>query len=141
MKTVNEMLARNKWVVESRGFDTPCWVWKQGKTTAGYGETWDGKHVRYTHRVAWEAVHGQLAEGMTIHHRCEQRDCLNPVHMEALTRREHNGKAGHGKLMPEDVAAIRKAFERGETNKALAAEYGVSPSMISFIRTGRRWKD
>jgi RNA polymerase sigma factor FliA len=44
-----------------------------------------------------------------------------------------------GTLRPEDARNIVIRIERGERNKDLAAEYGVSPSTISDIRYGRYW--
>lgn len=84
-----------KWEVEEqdRGFDTPCQIWMGGKFATGYGcASSDTPGVQdLAHRVAWERHHGMpVPTGFVIHHRCEQRDCVNADHLEALTHSEHN---------------------------------------------------
>lgn len=39
------------------------------------------------------------------------------------------------------VAEIKTAIINGTTNKELSEKYCCDPSLISFIRTGRTWKD
>lgn len=42
------------------------------------------------HRVVWEAIHGLIPAGMTVHHTCEKQRCLNVAHMELKTRSAHS---------------------------------------------------
>lgn len=41
------------------------------------------------HRAAWTAVHGPIPDGMTVHHRCHERRCVNVEHMELLTNEQN----------------------------------------------------
>lgn len=48
------------------------------------------------HRVAWEAVHGLIPEGLTIDHLCRNRPCCNVAHMRLMTNVDNarlNGNA------------------------------------------------
>jgi len=47
--------------------------------------------MRLGHRVAWEAAHGPIPEGMTIDHMCRNRRCINVEHMRLL-RNEVNAQ-------------------------------------------------
>src|SRR5262245_7591694 len=48
-------------------------------------------------------------------------------------------RKGQAKMTSAIVEAIRNAKERRGIVKALAIQYGVSHSMISMIRAGKRW--
>lgn len=52
--------------------------------------------MRLGHRVAWEAEHGSIPEGMTVDHLCRNRRCINVDHLRLLTNVENardNGPA------------------------------------------------
>lgn len=67
----------------------PCWVWN-GAVSGGYGSLWDGQQVQWAHRVAWESVHGPIPHDMTVdHYVCRNPLCVNPVHMELVSRSEN----------------------------------------------------
>lgn len=60
------------------------------KSKRGYG------HVRFAgreyaaHRVAWVMANGALVDpDVVIHHTCENRSCVNPSHLRAVSQREN----------------------------------------------------
>lgn len=69
-----------------------CWVWTGAKTAQGYGcvmvaDVVDGKIVNrqtMAHRVALEMATGPLG-GLQAHHKCANRSCVNPDHLEPVT--------------------------------------------------------
>lgn len=65
-----------------------CWLWN-GKTTLGYGYFCAEGRMFYAHRFAWEQENGAIPKGLDIDHLCRTRDCVNPAHMEPVTRREN----------------------------------------------------
>jgi hypothetical protein len=46
------------------------------------------------HRIAYELTKGQILDGMDIDHRCRNRACCNPDHLEAVSHRENMERAG-----------------------------------------------
>lgn len=75
----------------------PCWEWTAsiGKT-GGYGKytipfrdgSGKSKHV-YAHRYAYEILVGPVPDGMDLDHLCRIRKCVNPDHLEPVSRREN----------------------------------------------------
>lgn len=68
-----------------------CWLWTASTQTAGYGVIGEGNAVRLAHRVAYEYLIGAIEFDLTVDHLCRVRRCVNPAHMEIVTRAE-NGR-------------------------------------------------
>jgi len=71
-----------------------CWLWlgKPNKTT-GYGRVnLFGKCVQ-VHRLFYERHVGPIKIGEEIHHKCENRICVNPSYLVAVTRKVHVGES------------------------------------------------
>ena len=67
--------------------DGSCWVWTGARNRKGYGSVSNGKNgSMLAHRKAYEAAYGPIAEGMTIDHICEVKACVNPAHLQQMTR-------------------------------------------------------
>lgn len=135
-----------------------CWLW-QGRTTAfGHGvlDVSAGKGVR-AHRYSWELVNGPIPEDLVVCHICDVPACVNPDHLTLGTRVYNTndmwakgrgrpgvsrGEAqGSAKLTAAKVVAIRARYAQGGvTHAVLAAEHGVTPSVISHITTRRSWR-
>lgn len=74
-----------------------CWEWTGTRQTMGYGSFWVlGQGKRLAHRVAYELLVGPIAEGRELDHRCRNRICVNPDHLEPVSHRENvrRGVAG-----------------------------------------------
>ena len=41
------------------------------------------------HRIAYEIMYGPIPQGMTLDHLCRVRHCVNPDHLEVVTRGEN----------------------------------------------------
>tara|TARA_R110000744_G_scaffold476_10_gene1819 strand:+ start:5797 stop:6168 length:372 start_codon:yes stop_codon:yes gene_type:complete len=72
---------------------TPCWVWQGGHSGAGRGGGYprmslDGGTVA-VHRVMWTQVHGYIPPKKQIDHRCENRLCVNPAHLQMVTHKRN----------------------------------------------------
>lgn len=71
-----------------------CWLWK-GSTTirkgvlSSYGKIrYEGKPT-HAHRVAYILEYGPYKEGLDIDHLCRTPLCVNPLHLEACTRKQN----------------------------------------------------
>lgn len=74
----------------SRVNKTPtCWLWTGYLDRGGYGTIRvPGKRFK-VHRFAYEMLASRIPEGYEIDHLCRIRHCVNPEHLEPVTRKEN----------------------------------------------------
>jgi hypothetical protein len=132
---------------------TDCWEWQGGKNNIGYGLMRDEKRMRTIHRVSYEE-HSQtkIPAGMSVMHSCDNRICVNPLHLVLGTHktncsdkvakgRQAKGEIiGNSKFKNWQVLIIKMRINAGETNSQLAKEFDVSSMCISRIRSGKTWR-
>lgn len=66
-----------------------CWLWSGGVNADGYGTLRLRGEYRLAHRLSYELHVGDIPEGLTIDHLCRIRRCVNPYHLQAVTRIEN----------------------------------------------------
>lgn len=73
--------------------ESGCWRWLGYVDPNGYGRKNLRKHEGggyvYAHRWSYEQMVGPIPEGLTIDHLCRNRGCVNPEHLEPVTRGEN----------------------------------------------------
>jgi len=66
-----------------------CWLWRGLHNPKGY--TIHGRSSG--HRAAFRLTFGDVPDGTEIDHLCENRGCVNPAHLEAVTHQENVNRA------------------------------------------------
>lgn len=133
-----------------------CWLW-QGRTKDGYGKvqfnTTEVKGNKCVHRESYRIFIGEIPEGLLIRHRCHNRLCCNPLHLEPGTDRDNwqdaivDGntrlldQAGsqniQSKLSESLVYEIRTIFKSGDySSTELADMFNVSRRCIERTIVG-----
>lgn len=65
-----------------------CWLWT-GLTKQGYGyANWEGKFI-LVHRFFFEKLKQKIPATKVIDHICRVRNCVNPVHLRAISNRKN----------------------------------------------------
>jgi hypothetical protein len=103
-----------------------CWIWMGHVSPNGYAKSKFGyksdgtRRTDTVHRQAYEYFVGPIPQGMDLDHRCRLRCCVNPDHLEPVTRSVNNKrgllsalrpirthcKHGHA-LLPENVFFLK----------------------------------
>lgn len=63
---------------------SPCWEWTGCVDDSGYGR-FQASGEFYAHRVSHKLFKGQIPDGHEVDHRCKNRHCVSPLHLEAVT--------------------------------------------------------
>lgn len=127
-----------------------CWLWTASLWAGEYGAFFVDGRCKLAHRIAWEIVCGIIPRDLCVLHKCDNPACVNPSHLFLGTHVENmadmvkkdRGKSFSGsahpraKLKEADVFRIKRDSRPQED---IAAQYGVSQTAISDIKTGRRW--
>ena len=78
----------DKMVVDQSG----CWLWLAG-TKDGYGLFTFKSKIVGAHRWIYEQLVGIIPLSMFCDHRCCTRNCVNPSHIELVSRSENTKRA------------------------------------------------
>ena len=78
-----------------------CWVWIGAVNNSGYG--YIGRSL--AHRRQYTDMIGPIPEGTVIDHLCENKLCVNPEHLQAVTQKENQIRNSHN--------VIRETCKRG----------------------------
>lgn len=127
-----------------------CVEWAKARGRQGYGVAWQNGKKISAHRFAWIKANGPIPTGMCVLHRCDNPSCVNPEHLFLGTRGQNNAdraakkrnadisgeKHPMAKFTEKQVCSIR---EDSRSQRAIAAEYGVTQSCISNIKRRRSW--
>lgn len=149
------------WARVSRSASMKCWEWQGSLNGDGYGlvkvshRDTDGFVVKWycdkAHRVSWRLENGDIPDGTSVLHRCDNRRCVNPSHLflgtlaDNMTDRNAKGRQAarerhpRAKLTQSEVSEIRNARQAGETQVSLASRFCVSRRTIRSILDGQTW--
>lgn len=83
------------WRYVTKGEPDECWLWRGGRMK-GYGSFFlevDGGRTSGAHRASHILFIGPIPEGYEVDHLCKVTLCVNPRHLEAVTRDENRRRS------------------------------------------------
>ena len=125
-----------------------CWVWGGSYDNGGYGRY--NREVITAHRFMWKTLFGDIPSGMHVLHKCDNRGCVNPMHLFLGTNHDniqdkwtkgrgvvpmlYGEKHGMAKLTNEEVRKLREKHSTGQyLLRELASEFGINGGHVSTI--------
>lgn len=143
-----------------------CWNWVGAKNRNGYGN-FRSLHFLPTllaSRISWMIANGDIPIGLGVLHRCDNPACVRPDHLflgtqkdnasDKMSKGRHPAQSGRTDYLPRGKS--HHFYNRGPkmtreraflirisaaSNRALATLLGISPSMVSRIKTGECWRE
>lgn len=154
MKVTIELAERfhEKWILNNR---TGCWDWIGAVAGKGYGflkKPGERRQV-YAHRLSWLIHYGDIPEGLSVCHACDNMRCVKPSHlfvgtqsdnlndMKAKDRHLHGSRNKMAKLDDHQVRHIHRLSSEGVSQGDLARTYRVGQGTIWKILHGERYAD
>jgi hypothetical protein len=118
----------------------------------GYAVTKIGHEMIYVHRLVAFAFIGPAPDGMHVNHKDGNKTNNWIGNLEYVTPQENslhstrvlgNGvgeKNGSAKLTEDQVREIKQLLNQGIPITVVAAGFGVSKSIVGYIKQGKVWK-
>ncbi len=139
-----------KYKIESNG----CWIWLGGKNKSGYGIFSFSNISMMAHRYSYQIHKGEILTGMLICHSCDNRLCVNPLHLFMGTNKDNvidmfnkkrencrkGEKNGASKLSLSSVQEIKKLIALKKT-RGLSKKYNISRATIYKIKHNILWAE
>lgn len=85
------------WTKVSPEPNSGCWLWAGTAMKNGYGQFRTGPRMSLAHRVAFRSLVGEVREGLDLDHLCRTRCCVNPAHLEPVSRKENLARGLSGR--------------------------------------------
>lgn len=168
-------MTRERLLVKCRPVPAPVGFERDCQECSGYRNKDNYVMVRHrskiclAHRVAYELLVGPIPDGEQIQHRCNNRACCEPSHLETgdhiknmrymvqcrrsvRLKGDRNGSRKHperlvrgerhkgAKLTEAQVKFIRAQRLLGANQSAIARELGVSRQLVSQVGLEQGWK-
>jgi hypothetical protein len=113
MGTLERLMARVK--IDSEGNE--CWLWQGAVQSKGYGTIQHDGRTQLVHRVAFELLKYPVPEGHTLDHLCNTKLCVNPTHLEPVTRAENRARQNDARDTCKRGHPLRLRWRGNRTNR------------------------
>jgi hypothetical protein len=92
-----------------------CWIWTGTLNNKGYGRVALNAKQPLAHRFFYKWFKGDIPEGLELDHLCRVRCCVNPDHLEPVTRTVN--------VLRGDGPEVQRKRHRGVTHCPQGHEY------------------
>lgn len=119
--------------------ETGCWVWRGARQKSGYGNVKMNKRHHGVHRLVFEILRGPVPNGLVLHHRCTNKPCCNPDHLEPVTQSENRRRHWAGEPTEEDRMKPWQPIETAPTDEGADLIGFVDGSVQQIERQDGQW--
>lgn len=89
--------------ITDAGYETPCWIWQLGTSGngrgGGYGRIKLNGQTAAAHKVSFVNAYGYVPSSKQIDHKCRNRLCVNPEHLEMVSHKENQKRRARARKM------------------------------------------
>lgn len=124
------------YVIEANG----CWRWVRGTTTTGYGHFHFKGRYYQAHRLMYTLLRGPVLT-VDMDHLCRNRWCVNPDHVEPVSRAENVRRGSGARLDAGRVRQIHSLRAQGMSQRAIGRRMKVDHSTVCRVLSGQRWPE
>lgn len=153
--------------VDQSGGVSACWEWQGTMTAYGYGQFKCQSGLWRAHRLTFTLTNGSIPGGMIVRHKCDNRRCCNPDHLElgnhndnmkdaTIRNRMASGDRSHARAHPErmprgeghpnakitsdNVTEIRRMCSERIPVDRIANKFGIGRTSVRNIANRRTWR-
>ena len=119
--------------------ESGCWEWTACRLPNGYGQFWHSGRLSLAHRVSYQCLVGPIPDGLELDHLCRTRGCVNPSHLEAVTRNE-NILRGMMSTHARGAELCRKGLHRITPENVYVRPSGVRQCLPCMKAGSRAWE-
>jgi hypothetical protein len=119
--------------------NTGCWKWIEKTTRYGYAViNWKGRQW-LAHRAVYTKLRGAIPEGLEIDHLCDNKACVNPMHLEAVPHQVNIVRSNGAAAENARKTHCKRGHElAGENLYRQVGPYGVQRVCRSCVRLRER---
>lgn len=118
-----------------------CWRWTAGHNRKGYGQFKYRRKDMGAHRASHLIFVGPIPDGCEIDHLCRVRDCVSPLHLEAVTHAVNVARGTTGMFPHGHRTHCDYGHPFDEENTATRADGGGRVCRICRRERTREWRE
>lgn len=97
-----------------------CWLWKGNLSARGYGRLSIAGKTWMAHKLAYQlATEIPLTSTTVLHHKCANKACVRPDHLEPITQSENVGEMLARKTFEKTIRRQEERIAELEAENAM----------------------